>query len=195
QLVSGLRDYLGTGGLTSAGVDVSYIVQLMNGYNSNPVEWQRFALFDKYRYTRNLVDAGVEGAEYNLIVLCWGPGHQSAIHDHANSHCVMKVLSGNLTETRYAWPNPNEATPSEVSDEDAKSMEVMQKMTLGKDEVTYIHDRIGLHRVSNASDSEPAVSLHLYSPPIRICKMFNERTGAARAVSCQVFFSKDGVRI
>lgn len=42
--------------------------------------------------------------KFNLIVLCWGEGHGSAIHDHANSHCFMKVLQGSLSEVRYAWP-------------------------------------------------------------------------------------------
>ena len=29
--------------------------------------------------------------KYNLIVLCWDSGQGSAIHDHADSHCFMKV--------------------------------------------------------------------------------------------------------
>lgn len=38
------------------------------------------------------------------MIICWGEGHGSAIHDHANSHCFMKMLKGELTEIRYAWP-------------------------------------------------------------------------------------------
>lgn len=34
------------------------------------------------------------------MVLCWGEGHGSAIHDHANAHCVMKILQGKLCEVR-----------------------------------------------------------------------------------------------
>lgn len=48
------------------------------------------------RYTRNLVDEG--NGRFNLMVLCWGEGHGSAIHDHANAHCVMKILQGKLCE-------------------------------------------------------------------------------------------------
>lgn len=55
-----------------------------------------------YRYTRNLVDAG--NGKFNLMILCWGEGHGSAIHDHADSHCFMKMLQGELREIRYAWP-------------------------------------------------------------------------------------------
>lgn len=32
------------------------------------------------------------------MVLCWGEGHGSAIHDHANAHCIMKMLQGKLCE-------------------------------------------------------------------------------------------------
>lgn len=54
------------------------------------------------RYTRNLVDNG--NGKYNLMAVCWGEGHGSAIHDHANSHCFMKMLRGSLEEIRFDWP-------------------------------------------------------------------------------------------
>lgn len=54
------------------------------------------------RYTRNLVDAGND--RFNLMILCWNEGQSSAIHDHADSHCFMKVLKGGLTEVKYSWP-------------------------------------------------------------------------------------------
>lgn len=41
------------------------------------------------------------------MIICWGEGHGSAIHDHADSHCFMKMLKGELREIRYAWPNNN----------------------------------------------------------------------------------------
>ena len=41
------------------------------------------------RYTRNLVDEG--NGKFNLMLLCWGEGHSSAVHDHSDAHCFMKV--------------------------------------------------------------------------------------------------------
>lgn len=41
------------------------------------------------------------------MILCWGEGHASAIHDHADAHCFMKMLKGELREIRYAWPTDN----------------------------------------------------------------------------------------
>lgn len=39
------------------------------------------------------------------MIVCWGEGHGSAIHDHADSHCFMKMLQGELREIRYEWPS------------------------------------------------------------------------------------------
>lgn len=70
-------------------VDVDYVREVMSSYKSNPLDWRKYAVFDPHRYTRNLVDTG--NGKYNLMLLCWSQGQGSAIHDHANSHCFMKV--------------------------------------------------------------------------------------------------------
>ena len=55
-------------------------------------------------------------------------------------------------------------------------------------------DSMGLHRVENPSNSEGAVSLHLYCPPFQHCRAFDERTG--HAIKCPVtFYSKYGEKI
>ena len=41
-------------------------------------------LISRGRYTRNLVDEG--NGKFNLMLLCWGEGHASAVHDHADAH-------------------------------------------------------------------------------------------------------------
>lgn len=48
------------------------------------------------------MDAG--NGKFNLMIVCWGEGHGSAIHDHAGTHCFMKMLQGELREIRYEWP-------------------------------------------------------------------------------------------
>ena len=73
--------------------------ELSNSYKSNPGDWRKYAKFDKYKYTRNLVHEG--NGKFNLMLLCWAPGNQSSIHDHANAHCFVKVLDGSLREVCY----------------------------------------------------------------------------------------------
>lgn len=79
----------------------------------------------------------------------------------------MKILDGQVEESVYR--SPDSGTGAKLK----------RQMLLGPGESTYIHDKIGLHRISNPSSEHPAVSLHLYSPPITRCKWFNEASGAA----------------
>ncbi|XP_076167729.1 cysteine dioxygenase type 1 [Ptiloglossa arizonensis] len=167
-------------------VNIDHVQDLMASYRSNPSEWKKYAKFDRYRYTRNLVDEG--NGRFNLMVLCWGEGHGSAIHDHANAHCVMKILQGELSETRYAWPT--ERDDDRKSDE-PEGLEEFKKVSVGLNEISYINDSLGLHRVENPSAVNPAVSLHLYSPPFTSCSVFNKQTG--QRTCCNVtFWSKYG---
>ncbi|KAJ3062090.1 hypothetical protein HDU98_001998 [Podochytrium sp. JEL0797] len=187
-------------------LEISQIQEAMESYVSNLEEWSQFRHFDVGRYTRNLVDGG--NGKFNLMILCWPEGIASPIHDHAGSHCLMKMLEGGLKETRYAWPEdkgpitslPLSLLPSitDQSVSDAvdsfgkKGMQVTLETPLELDQVAYIHDKIGLHRVSNHT-SGPSVSLHLYCPPYETCKTFDEKTSACRGSGRAVFYSEGGV--
>ena len=171
-------------------VDIDQVKQLMSTHRSNPKEWRKYAHFDRHRYTRNLIDTG--NGKYNLILICWSPGQGSGIHDHANSHCFMKMMSGSLLETQFAWPE-NSEIESETNFDEGSELKAISKTTFKCDQVAYINDTIGLHRVENPSHVEPAVSLHLYAPPINKCHVYDQRTGKSTLVSC-TFFSESGVR-
>ncbi|KAJ1207996.1 hypothetical protein NDU88_003386 [Pleurodeles waltl] len=162
-------------------VNVEEVQTIMESYESNPLDWRQYAKFDQYRYTRNLVDEG--NGKFNLMILCWGEGHGSSIHDHADAHCFMKMLEGNLKETLFEWPD--EKMKGEMS---KKSERILKD-----NQCAYISDSIGLHRVENSSHTEPAVSLHLYSPPFNSCQTFDQRTGHKSKVK-MTFWSTYGVR-
>lgn len=48
------------------------------------------------------------------MILCWNEGQTSAIHDHADSHCFLKVLKGGLMEVKYATPNDDATSISHM---------------------------------------------------------------------------------
>ncbi|KAK9503482.1 hypothetical protein O3M35_010028 [Rhynocoris fuscipes] len=173
-------------------VDIDYVSNILKAYKSNPQEWRRFAKFDRYRYTRNLIDEG--NGKYNLMLLCWGEGHGSAIHDHADAHCFMKVLHGKLNEIRFAWPEDSlsiDKGGTTDQDDEINPMKELSRTILDTNSVCYINDSIGLHRVENPSSSDTAVSLHLYCPPFDACHVFNQQTG--HKTKCPVtFWSKYG---
>jgi len=174
-------------------VNVEEVQQLMESYIPVQSEWEKYAHFDPHRYTRNLVDAG--NGKFNLILLCWGEGMGSGVHDHANAHCWMKIMDGTLSEKLYDWPEDQDGKSSS-EDMDLESFQAMIPRVINEykaGEVAYINDTIGLHRVENNSHSERAVSLHLYSPAFDMCQSFDERTG--KSSKCRViFWSKYGER-
>ncbi|XP_029427114.1 cysteine dioxygenase type 1 [Rhinatrema bivittatum] len=162
-------------------INVEEVQNMMESYESNPLDWMKFAKFDQYRYTRNLVDEG--NGKFNLMILCWGEGHGSSIHDHTDSHCFLKMLQGNLKETLFEWPD------RKINGEMLKKSERVLK----ENQCAYINDSIGLHRVENSSHTESAVSLHLYIPAFDTCNTFDQRTGHKSKVK-MTFWSKFGNR-
>lgn len=173
-------------------INVDYVKALMESYKSNPREWKKFAKFDVHRYTRNLVDQG--NGKFNLMVLCWNEAQASSIHSHAGSHCFLKVLSGNVKEEMYGWPDDRVTSERECCMEVQPGvMTPRDELLFDRDQCTYICDDLGLHRVENPSHSDKAVTLHLYSPPFDECYCFDERTG--RKIPAKVtFWSKFGKR-
>lgn len=163
-------------------VNVDHVQAAMENYESNEDDWEKYAAFEHYRYTRNLVDKG--NGRFDLMVLCWSEGQGSSIHSHSDAHCFMKVLEGTLQETMFAWPEQGKKK---------ESMTQLAVNTYNRDQVAYINDSKGLHRVENPSHSDRAASLHLYSPPFQSCQCFDQRTGRA-VTSTVTFWSQYGER-
>ncbi|KAK7754115.1 hypothetical protein SLS62_003961 [Diatrype stigma] len=175
KLVTAIRDNLGPySGLLSQDVEVDELTHLMDRYKSKPDEWSKYAIGNENMgYTRNLVDEGNDS--YNLMILVWTPGKGSPIHDHGKAHCLMKILKGDLTETRYDFPDGDKAKPM------VKKSEQVHKT----DQTAYMSDDLGLHRVTNQG-SDYAVSLHLYTPPNVAkhgCYVFDDSTGEAKHIA------------
>ncbi|KAJ5408636.1 hypothetical protein N7509_002519 [Penicillium cosmopolitanum] len=192
KLVRDLSAVLGSSsGLDSDDVDPMVILKLMDKYVSNESEWGSFALGDASRaYTRNLIDEG--NGKSNLLILVWTPGKGSAIHDHANAHCVMKILKGKLQETLYSWPDEEKIRQGETS-----PLLVTKDTTYHENQVTYMSDKLGLHRVYNSDSDNFAISLHLYTPPsasIHGCGLYDEKTGKSNHIKMSNFYSVRGKR-
>lgn len=153
------------------------LTQLMRGHPLQEADWSPYAHFDAEKYTRNLIALG-RGNRFGLMVLAWGAGQASPIHDHAESHCVMRVLEGALVEELYSIKEGN------------AQLERQKELPSGG--VAYIHDRIGWHRVRNASFERKALSLHLYAPPIEACRTVDEAERRIRAKASCPYYSKYG---
>lgn len=166
----------------SDSVNIEYVQKLMGMYASKRKDWKKFAKFDPHRYTRNLVDEG--NGKFNLMILCWNESQGSSIHSHANSHCFLKVIEGSVQEEMYDWP-------SDTDSECEMTPRAINQYKLNQ--VAYINDDIGLHRVENLSHCDKAVSLHLYSPPYDEAESFDPKTGNCHKAKV-TFWSKYGKR-
>ncbi|KAJ5656747.1 hypothetical protein N7507_008697 [Penicillium longicatenatum] len=193
KLVHDLSAALGpSSGHDSDDVDPKNIELLMKKYVSKYEEWESCALGDASRsYTRNLIDEG--NGKSNLLILVWSPGKGSAIHDHANAHCVMKILKGELQETLYSWPDQEKIEHGETS-----PPQITRQTIYGENQVTYMSDKLGLHRISNPDPNNFAISLHLYTPPNAAKEgfcLYDEKTGKAKHIKQTHFYSVRGKRL
>ena len=83
---------------------------------------------------------------FEAILITWYPGSGSPIHDHSENGCLMFLVNGCLNEEIY-----NE------------SGELVMVKNISDNNVHYIHNRDGKHKVSNQT-KYTVYSIHIYSP-------------------------------
>ena len=70
----------------------------------------------------------------------------------------MKILKGSLVETRFAWPTVDQ------NKGENRPLQPISEKTYKENQVTYMSDKLGLHRIKNPDANDYAVSLHCKSP-------------------------------
>lgn len=108
-------------------------------------------------YTRNCI---FENEKFELILICWEAGQSTPIHDHGGEECWVKVLEGEFKETIFKLNTYGKLVN-------------VKTIVSKKDDVTFMIDFMGFHRLENAF-SQRSISLHLYAKPIRDCQIFDE---------------------
>jgi cysteine dioxygenase len=123
-----------------------------------------FVRFEPDSYQRNLI---CQSEWYELMVICWRSGQRSPIHNHAESTCGLKVLSGVCSETVF------EHSPC------GQVMAVSSRhLTAGQVCASQDSDT---HQVSNLQDAdEDLVTMHIYSPPLRSMEKFSITGGTVQ---------------
>jgi cysteine dioxygenase len=102
-LLNNLTTHLSSTPPSALSPQLPHLFSLLRAYQSDPAQWANYAYANPSKqYTRNLV-CSVEGV-FNLLLLVWTPGKKSPVHDHADAHCLMKILQGSVRETRFAVP-------------------------------------------------------------------------------------------
>jgi predicted metal-dependent enzyme (double-stranded beta helix superfamily) len=107
-------------------------------------------------YTRNMVYTDNE--HFTLILMVWNPNKESKIHDHPCDGCFVKTLSKHgVRESRYIMED--------------NTMKFQFDTVTTEGEINYMDNYLGYHKIGCASNDEVAVTLHLYTPPFKTCKV------------------------
>lgn len=117
--------------------------------------------FSKKKYVRTCV---AKNKHFELILIAWEKEQKTAIHEHDGSEAWVYVLKGAFEETRY------ETKP------DSEDL-VFVKKTIFKDKMFSFMEKGNkcFHTLKNIADGR-SLSLHLYKKPIRVCKVYDEKT-------------------
>jgi len=105
-----------------------------------------------------------ESFGYSVVAMTWGPGQGTKIHDHCGMWCVEGVWSGELEVVQY-----------ELTDKDQEKFKFEQRGVIraGLGSAGSLIPPHEYHTISNASESETAVSIHIYSGVLKQCSVFS----------------------
>ena len=150
----------------------------MRNYTAVPGEYSRHVRWNPLKYTRNLIDQ--YNGLYNLMIMCWGPGHKAPIHSHPGANCFVRMLEGSMQENLYTKPR-----------RPGGRVELQRHRDLVSGDVIYLRDDVSIHNMSTRLD-QSAVTLHLYTPPYDASEIFDEDTGQKRDATL-IYTTKGGV--
>jgi cysteine dioxygenase len=155
-----LIDYLDR---LTARASIERLSALLNETAVTLDDLREFVEFAPDHYQRNLVCLG---EWYEILVICWLSGQRSPIHNHAQSTCGLKVLSGVCSET--------------VFDHAPCGQVVARHTTHATEGHICATQDADTHQVSNLQPAgQNLVTLHIYSPPLRAMERFSITGGAA----------------
>jgi 3-mercaptopropionate dioxygenase len=100
---------------------------------------------------------------YSVIVMTWGPGQGTLIHDHAGMWCVEGVWDGSL-----------EITPFELTEQQDERFRFESRgtMNVGPGSAGSLIPPHEYHTIRNPSADAIAVTLHVYRGAMTQCSVF-----------------------
>ena len=117
------------------------------------------------QYARHLLYRDPLG-RFEVVVMAWGPGQQTPVHDHSGIWCVEGVVSGKIDVTRYDICGGVNGT--------TVRMDTTDVIHAGRGECGALIPPVEYHRISNPYQ-QPAYTLHVYGGQMRSCRVFMER--------------------
>ncbi len=117
-------------------------------------------------YARRLLHRN-DALGYTAVVMTWGPGQQTPLHDHAGIWCVEGVVEGRMDVTQYDLV---EESP------DAYRFEAKGCVHATVGSAGCLIPPFEYHVLANALET-PSITLHIYGGEMTTCHIF-EQAGA-----------------
>ena len=112
-------------------------------------------------YARRLLHRDPSG-QYTMVVMTWGPGQKTALHDHAGIWCVECVVDGNMEVAQYDL----------MSERDGVfRFEQRNRVVAGRGSAGCLIPPFEYHTLGNTHDT-PSVTLHVYGGEMDHCHVF-----------------------
>jgi predicted metal-dependent enzyme (double-stranded beta helix superfamily) len=120
------------------------------------------------RYARRLLHRDPEG-RYTVIVMVWGVGQGTPLHDHAGIWCVECVYRGRIQVTSYSVRG---------GDPEAGIVQFAKEkvVSAGVGEAGALIPPFEYHMIENP-DQSPSVTIHVYGGEMTYCHIFEPVEG------------------
>lgn len=114
-------------------------------------------------YARRLLHQDPEG-RYTAVVMTWGPGQATAVHDHGGLWCVEGVVDGEMVVTQF---DVTERADGTFDVRQAGATFHAAVGTAGR-----LIPPIDFHVLGNARSDGASVTLHVYGGSLEGCRVF-----------------------
>jgi predicted metal-dependent enzyme (double-stranded beta helix superfamily) len=114
-------------------------------------------------YARRLLHRDPQG-RYTAVVMTWGPGQGTSIHDHGGLWCVEGVVEGEMMVTQYNV-TPNDDGTFQVAP--AGQPIVADVGSAGR-----LIPPVDYHVLANALPNAASITLHVYGGNLDGCRVF-----------------------
>jgi len=154
--------------------DVGAIAQQIKRDLEDFIPAEGLRLPDRFRqqkeggYARRLLYRDAE-LGFTAIVMTWGPGQRTALHDHAGLWCVEGVIEGDLEVTRYEML---EELPDGTCRFARRGSERAAAGSAGALIPPFEH-----HVLANNTADRVALTLHVYGGEMNHCTIFEPVDG------------------
>jgi len=103
---------------------------------------------------------------YSIVVMTWGPGQRTPIHDHSGMWCVEGVWGGSIDVQQYELTR---------SGDDGCRFEPRNSYEAGVGSAGCLIPPFEYHSISNPCRQTAAVTLHIYGGEMECCNVFERQ--------------------